>query len=510
MAIDESHPGQVMSGTPTALTRDLLDPRESAVLRRELPGLVAAFDEQRMREALQAALFHADRPRAALASCEVEQATYILDEGVILRYALTVRDGETGAEREALVSGRLFPSRPACDAYVRDRLAPCLEQMRGRAELALFDAPVGTIGELHMAIYAWPIDADLPALMAATDPVRLTPILNAALPALTGEPFTAASCRVELVDYGRQHRATLRYHLTGRAEQAETPRSLLVYGKLTADGSGAMAESISSALRQHVQAGTAGYTFRVPRALPWLPDIQLSLLEAIPGEALIADQLKNRLRNKPGIPGSAPLEEMIDACAHIAAALHTSGLALGPRRTLEDELAALRRRVQSVQRLAPAFGSQLAATLEAIARAAEHSAPLPLCFNHGDFTSGQILFDGAAVGLVDFDSVCQAEPALDLGQFLTYLRLAGLKSTLTAEATAAAIGGLTERFLDTYARAAGHPAGGQDRLRERIAAYQAVSLLRRSLRSWQKFKPDRIASALTMLEDAVAGLAHVA
>ena len=51
-----------------------------------------------------------------------------------------------------------------------------------------------------------------------------------------------------------------------------------------------------------------------------------------------------------------------------------------------------------------------------------------LCFGHGDYTYTQLIFDGTSSGLVDFDTICRAEPALDLGQFLAYSRLAVLKA----------------------------------------------------------------------------------
>jgi hypothetical protein len=43
-----------------------------------------------------------------------------------------------------------------------------------------------------------------------------------------------------------------------------------------------------------------------------------------------------------------------------------------------------------------------------------------------------------------------------------------------------------------------------------MSLYQTISLLRRVLRSWQKFKPKRVASALAVLEQEIATLKHVA
>jgi hypothetical protein len=506
---------QISGGVPAPdshipLNERELDPLQSPLLQQELPGLTAAFDERTMQAALQATLFDPQRPRATIEQCEVEQATYVPGECVILRYRLVLQDGPSGQMQEALVSGRLFSNQPACEMYTTERLLPLAAEVLGRIEIALFDMPVATIPKLHMAVHAWPIDGDLPFLLGATDPRRLIPILNTVLPMLQTDPFTVSNCRVELVDYGRQHRATLRYHVKGQAGESAESQSLVVYGKLTGDGSGAMAESISTILRERVQASTTGYHFDVPQALPWQAALKLSLLEALPGEALIADQLKARLRDKPTAAESLSLEEMIDTCAHIAATLHTSGLNLGRRRTFDDELMALRPGVEAALRVSPGLGAPLKDYLEQIAHYGARTAPLPLCFNHGDFTYGQILFDGTRTGLIDFDSVSQAEPALDLGQFLTYVHVASLKSKLSPPATKAVMDQLADRFLNTYADAAGDIIRDRALLHDRVAVYRAISLLRRSLRSWQKFKPGRITSALALLEEALSELARSA
>jgi hypothetical protein len=490
------------------LTEAQIDPHVSAALRQALPGLTAAFDEQLMLAYLGTALFEPERSAATIERCEVDQATYLPDPSCIIRYLLTLRDGASGETRELLVSGRLFPDQVACEAYARERLSPLVARVAGREEIAVFTTPIATIGSLHMAVHAFPIDADLPSLIGATDRRRIAALLGEVLQDAQAQRFAVEDCRAELVDYGRQHRATLRYHVTGRAADAATSQNMIVYGKLTGDGSGALAGPISAALREQVQHGSTGYRFNVPRVLAWRPELQLSLLEAIPGEGLIGDALKALLRDKPIAPGAVSIEEMIEACARIAATLHTSGIQLGRRRTFDDELASLRKELGYVQPISPDLGARLAAWLEQIASVAARSEPLPLCFNHGDFTYGQILFDGAMSGLVDFDSVSQAEPALDLGQFLTYLQVGSLKSKLTPAATQSLIDRLSQHFLDTYLSLTGSPAGGPAQLLTRVSIYKTLSLFRRSLRSWQKFKPGRIESALALLEAEIAGLSR--
>jgi len=70
---------------------------------------------------------------------------------------------------------------------------------------------------------------------------------------------------------------------------------------------------------------------------------------------------------------------------------------------------------EETQRLA----GQLAARLEALQPDAYRPA-------HGGFKASQLLFHSHQVFVVDFDGFCLADPALDVGYFLAYLRPSGL------------------------------------------------------------------------------------
>lgn len=484
------------------LAQDQLDPLDSPVLRNELPGLPVAFDEAAMLDHLQAAL--QPNPGYVIEQCELDQATYVAGEYCIVRYRLTVQDAAGGPSIAPFVVGRVFPDQRACAAY-SERLTPIVELSRGREEFAPFAAPATIIAPLHMAVYVFPIDGDLPALAAATERGHMLDVFRQALPESQNTALSFDDCLVELVDYGRQNRCTLRYTIKGEIAEGREAWRRVVYGKLTADGSGALAAPLVAALSAWVTQG--GYQFNIPRSFGWLPDMQLALLDAIPGDPRIPKALKARLRGEQSPAGALPLEEMIDDCALIAASLHTSGIRLGPRRTLDDELTRLRQSIQTVERISPALGARLREAIEQVAAYAARSTPLDLGLCHGDFTYTQLIFDGIASGLVDFDSICQAEPALDLGQFLTYLRIAGLKAQKSAPPDInPVVEELGARFLKTYIAAMGDRAADAEQLRARVAVYEIISLLRRALRSWQKFKVKRIESALAVLEERCACL----
>ncbi|MEO7908160.1 MAG: phosphotransferase [Roseiflexaceae bacterium] len=475
------------------LSRAQIDPLRSPVLQHELPGLAEALDEQAMRDRLQTLLFGNDS-HYQIERCNPGQAIYLGGDFCGLRYQLAVRNQADGELLEPLVIGRVFRDGNACAIFMRDKLVPVAARMQGRPELAAFAQAAGRIEALNMIVHAFPIDGDLPILVDVTDQRTAPALLADMLPEARAGGFIPRNCQVELAHYGRQHRCTLRYTLTDGAANRR-----VVYGKVAADGSGARTAPVIAALREQL----ATRQVNIPRVLAFQPDLQLLVLEAIPGKPQVARLLKARLAGEQPA-GQLALEDAIAACGQIAAALHGAEIELGRKRALEDELDWLRNSIQALARISPELGARLQSWLEHATAYAGRAAPLPLCFSHGDFTYTQLIFDGQQRGLVDFDTVCQAEPALDLGQFLAYQQLAILKDQpRDAPMSAAAIKQLCDIFLDTYIAARGASVGDERQLRDRTALYEVLMLLRLAIHSWQKLKVSRLDHALTLLEERV-------
>jgi aminoglycoside phosphotransferase (APT) family kinase protein len=174
---------------------------------------------------------------------------------------------------------------------------------------------------------------------------------------------------------------------------------------------------------------------------------------------------------------------------------------------LADELAGLHAGGAHMQRISPELGAQFQGWLAQVAALAGQSSPLPLCFSHGDFTYTQLIFDGAASGLVDFDTICQAEPALDLGQFLAYLHVAALKAQKTATVPSRALAeALAAQFQHTYHAALGNSPAAPAQVAACVAVYEIISLLCMALHSWQKLKGVRLEHVLTLLEERTSCL----
>lgn len=453
--------------------------------KEALPGLATAFDDEAMKGYLQEVLFGADY---VVERCTARRPLYVPGESCLLRYRVAARNRASGEILEPVVTGRVFPDRSTCTAYMNEKLVPLVERMQGRPEVAAYAAPAAMIGPLGMVVHIWPVDGELPTLVDATDRARMIDVLREMLP----EPFEIEDCEIELVSYRRRQRCVLRYTVAGEEGR------LIAYGKVSGVGNHTPKDAIIGALRDRIAERGFPERFTVPRSLGWRRDLQLSLLEAVAGEALIGPALDARLRGLPP-SGVQTLEDMVDICGQVAAAVHTSGVTLGPTRTLDDELAGLQRE------LAP-MRSESQIRLDRIAMLGEQSERLPLRLAHGDFKYEQLLFDGPRSALVDFDALCQAEPALDLGKFAAHMRVAVRRIEREASQPSELADELVERFLRAYLDAPGDQLEDEPQLRTRTALYETVALLRLTLRDEQNLDEARLELTSALLEERLASL----
>jgi hypothetical protein len=299
-----------------------LDPLHSPVLQEELPGLPTALAGETMREYLQIALFGKSHTQYRIERCAPGKAIYTGDT-CALRYELVVKETSSGKTFQPLVVGRMFQDQLACALYMRDKLLPLATLMRGRAEIAPFIAPVAMIEPLNMVVYAFPIDGELPTLVGATDRQRMTEILAETLPEVLAGQLTIQDLGMVPVNYARRYRCVMRYEIECLAPGNKLQRRE-VYGKIATDTQGTLIAPVIAALRERVLGNRNAYQFNIPRSLGFRPDLQLSLLEAIPGTPQINQLLKARLSGADLPAGELTLDRALDSCAQIANALDVS------------------------------------------------------------------------------------------------------------------------------------------------------------------------------------------
>jgi aminoglycoside phosphotransferase (APT) family kinase protein len=260
-----------------------------------------------------------------------------------------------------------------------------------------------------------------------------------------------------------------------------------VYGKVFDDGRSEFVADVLQALDGRLR-GTA-----VPKLYGTVPELQLSLMEALPGAPALAGELRS--------PGGRP-DQLVGDAARTAAALHQADVELGTRRSMDDTLDELLELLLLVERIAPALADTLEGVLHKIVAAAYSTSAMPLQLSHGDLAPSQLLAGPAGGGLVDFDSVGQAEAALDLGHYLAYLRLAVAKACPGDADLADLLAGL---YLTSYVETAGldttPPA-----LTGRVEVYECVSLFRTTVHAWQKLKGPRTRTVFGILSEQAARL----
>jgi ABC-type multidrug transport system fused ATPase/permease subunit/Ser/Thr protein kinase RdoA (MazF antagonist) len=467
-----------------------------ANLQTELPALAAALDAEAMRPHLERML-RGGPSRWLVTGCRPGKALYRPDDACTLRYLLTLRDPD-GSDRQVVVGGRMFADPAAVPAYLHD-LQALADEVEGRPETAPFRAPVASIESMGMAAYAFPVDAELPTLAAATSPARMADVLPDVLPDALRRNVAVEEVDVAVARYPRRGRCLLRYALHGALETDRgLPVTPVVYGRL--GGCGGPVEPLLAELKDELSHAGG---LRIPRFLGRVPELDLALFEAIPGEPRVA-----RLLAAHPNGAADELDSAIDTCAGVAARLHRARHRLQGERTLAGDIDSLEAGVATVHRFAPDLGGRLEEWLGATAERGDALPPLAPGLAHGDYTHTQVMFHDGGCGLVDFDDVCVAEPALDLGAFCAYLRVACRKVSPEHDARAAG-DRLCERFLQAYADAGGTPAEDLPALRGRVALYEAVTLARIAVRSWHQLKPARIAHAVAILEEQAACLPHL-
>ncbi|MEY2477760.1 MAG: hypothetical protein QOG87_3075 [Actinomycetota bacterium] len=431
----------------------------SPQLRDALPGLAPALDATEAATVLQQTIVSAG---AIIERCRPGKALYLGADGCGLRYDVEIRD-ESGHRRSVLLLGRVLPDDDATADY-QQSVAVLADRVAGRLDAAGMRPWAALPGNL--VVHRFPIDPELPTLADAADPAVVSHVLGSTLEGLQGAD-------VVLGHYGRRERCVLRYD--------QNPGNAAMYGKVWTDDRGALVSDTIDAL-----AGRLGPA-AVPRLLAYVPGLRLALLEALAGVPALA----------AGLSGTGPdPRRLVGDAAAVAAALHGGDLRLPTSRAIDVELDELRGLVDMMATVAPELAAGFDGLLRDIVTAAAITDPLPSGPTHGDFTPSQLLSDGDECGLVDFDSMAMAEPALDLGQYLAYLRLAGAKAGVPAEA-------LGRLFLAEYAATAGMSADG---LAARTRVYGCISLFRTTVHAWQKLKPKRAVMVFRPLAEEVACL----
>jgi aminoglycoside phosphotransferase (APT) family kinase protein len=387
-----------------------------------------------------------------------------------------------------------------------------------RERLLLVEVPASGSNPV---VRPFPADPELPTLTRALDPQLMRPLLGRVLPG-TGGDRAVARCAVDVVRYPRHGRCVLRYRLSPGAGGPGELRHPVVFGKVYGDdGAAGTAAAALRLLRRGLSAGAHDAPVVVPRPLAVVEPLRLVLTEAVPGQPQLAGLLQAACSPAgPAASDGAELHAAVRTAARAAAAVHACRPpevalpvrpASGERTAAEAELAALEPLwPEAAARLRRGAAEAWAAIGDDGADRTASGWPLAPVLSHGDLTPGQVLLDGSGfAALVDVDTLCLAEPALDVGRFLAYLHVAGRRRGAAAQPL---LTGLTALFLETYLAASGVDAGPAARrlFLRRTAAHQGLTLARIGASACRQLKDDRLRAVVAVQDEGDEWMRSVA
>ena len=375
------------------------------------------------------------------AALDVETAAVVIERELLGGWADTVIVG--------LSVGTIWVGEDTCTLRYRVRVRSPATDDGGSEQVVL-----GQVFSTGLALHLFPHDPALPTLPQALDRATVRRTLAAA-------GLDVRNARVTVVHHPRQGACVLRYDVDGRRLFAK------VYGD---DATGSSVAAVQSRLRN------LSGSVRFPTVLTYDPSLRLLVMEAVPGVHL----------TQPAGAGAA---------GHALAHLHGQDVAGAPTRTRAEDLADLDRALTVIGRFRPGVADLLRQAIsEAVADAADAPAGV---LTHGDYTPSQLLWDGTAVGVIDLDDMCVADPARDLGRFIAAFALRSSRQIGMSYASAQ-VSELTASLVEAYLEA--RPTDQPDHtLLRRVAVHRALSLARSAARSCRQLKEDRLAAALTLL-----------
>jgi hypothetical protein len=369
-------------------------------------------------------------------------------------------------------------------------------------------APVGSsawrcwVPELRLYLTtAPPGDPALPALSALRDPEQARALLERGIRA--GSPRYADlridACSARVARYQPGSRCTIVYRLRFPSGAPSQSWPETVVAKTHRYGKGRNTYEDMRALWSSELRSAGNVTIAEP--LAFLSELNVLVQAGIPHDRTLKELLRSSLRARTA-NAMGDLVAYLVKTARGLADLHACRARSREVVTWEDELAEVRTVVARLGELIPELteaAAPLLARLEALAREYPADSLRPA---HRSFRPAQVVLRGGAIGFIDFDGFCRAEPAIDVALFRAIVKDIGLRA-LEASAGKTADGeprsehlalldALCEEFSLRYEADA--PIS-----RRRVALWEALDLLTLVLHSWTKVKFDRLGYRLGLL-----------
>ncbi len=398
-----------------------------------------------------------------------------------------------------------------------------------QATLQILPAGVLRVPDLGISVQAFPADDNLPDLALCFNTHPSTPLfemLQATVRTLyADQQWDLITAVAEPVRYKPANRCVIRYRLELKHPSQEACQHEVIFGKVYADHKQALSVQQYQQLL-YTEQEHEGLVPLLPRPLGIIDTLGLTFNEAVqPGRTdnLASNDRWQTLRTgtrafQPQIEQDSngtitrviPPAEELTLTGHALARIHTSTLSLNKSAIRSGKKEAKRSQeraaliagknplhAQEVQRLVQLLSSRLEVLEPDVYRPA-----------HGGFKASQLLFHSHNVFVVDFDGFCLADPALDVGYFLAYLRPSGLwyHRQGTREWFEASAALFREAYREGMSKR-GVPSVSIDGILDRSHLYEAALLFKIATRRVNRLNSPRPQELGTMLSEIATVMA---
>jgi hypothetical protein len=393
-------------------------------------------------------------------------------------------------------------------------------QQTHQAPLEVMPMGVLQIPELGISVQKFPADASLSALAASCDTTPQSHLFSALQTAaqeqLRDEGWQLISAHAEPVRYKPANRCVVRYHLQLNHQTTAEQKMLTIFGKVYAVTE--QAQQVQSLQQQlYEEQADRGELPLLPRPLGILLSLGLTFNEAIqPPTNPLTNEKWNMLRTGPhalqpqierGRGGAITQiiipEEELRLTGQALARLHCSTvMPKGAPRTGAKEAKRAKERAGLIASRNPAQAERAQILAQQLAAHLETLQPESYRPAHGGFKASQLLFHSQKVFVVDFDGFCLADPALDVGYFLAYLRPSGL--WYHQQGMRQWFEQATTVFLTTYRekmRAGGTANDTLDAIIERSRLYEGALIFKIATRRVNRLNSPRPQELTAMLDE---------
>jgi ABC-type multidrug transport system fused ATPase/permease subunit len=485
-ATDEAAGDALAIAPPAAPVRKRSRSTLSRALGQRLPGMEMALDEEVVSRRIEELLLE---DGASVTGAKVGKLWVRSDGSCTMRYTVGLSDSSEFTNG-SVVLGRLHASDDDAAAYMSRQL----RKLRGLRRNAIVTAPwradAARIEDAGLAMHPFPVDPELPTLARALEPDLWHRLPGSAPP--------REQSAVEVVHYPREGACVLRYHFNNLENGNSDAAGRTLYGKVYSDHAGRIVHRFLTGLAGQPTGSRAAST-QFPYPVAYAPRQHLLVTEPLPGLPMIPDMLKATWAEPEAHRAAyhgVTLRAAIRSAGEALVTLHDAEVFPVPAHTASGELGSLRRDLDIVARDWPEVAADVEEALQRLAPVDLEQESMVL--SHGDFTPSQVLLAAGRPAVVDLDTLCWADPALDLGRFMAQLELLGAKNG--GYGAQQLVEELSEEFLFGYEMAAQDSSRAYVPSSDRIAFYRATTLARSALHSCRQLKDRRLEVATSLLE----------